>query len=175
MTEYKNIAEFENSTVAVSYKPIEKSGTGYQSEAQMEETLIRQLCSQGYDYVGIHSEAELVANLRKQIEELNEVKFSDAEWERFFTTELARPNAGIVEKTKMLQESDTAISCLMDDGSKKNIRLLDKKNVFRNRTQVINQYVPEGGSRANRYDVTILVNGLPMVHFIRLVFYLSLK
>ena len=164
MFEYKNIAEFENSTVAVSYTPISKTGTGYQSEAQMEAQLIRQLCSQGYDHIPVHTEAELIANLRRQLETLNDVTFTDAEWERFFTTELARPSAGIVEKTKMLQESDTAISCLMDDGSRKNIRLLDKKNVFRNRTQVINQYVPEGGARENRYDVTILVNGLPMVH-----------
>ena len=164
MMEYKNIAEFENATVAVSYKPIEKSGSAYQSEDQMEKRLIEQLCTQGYDYLPIHTEKELVGNLRRQIEALNDVMFSDAEWERFFTTEIARPNAGIIEKTKMLQESDTAISCLMDDGSKRNIRLLDKKNVFRNRTQVINQYVPDGGSRDNRYDVTILVNGLPMVH-----------
>ena len=164
MMEYKNIAEFENATVAVSYTPIAKSGTGYQSEQQMEEHLIEQLCSQGYDHVPIHTEAELVANLRTQLEKLNGITFSDAEWKRFFDTEIARPNAGIVEKTKMLQESDTAISCLMDDGTKKNVRLLDKKNVFRNTTQVINQYVPDGGSRANRYDVTILVNGLPMVH-----------
>ena len=164
MLEYKNIAEFENSTVAVSYEPIEKSETGYQSEQQMEDRLIRQLAAQGTDYVHIHSEAELVANLRRQIEALNDVQFSDSEWNRFFRTEIARPNAGIIEKTKMLQEEDTAISCLMDDGSRKNIRLLDKKNIFRNRTQVINQYVPEGGARANRYDVTILVNGLPMVH-----------
>ena len=164
MMEYKNIAEFENSTVAISYQPISKAGTGYQSEQQMEETLIKQLKSQGYDYVRFHTEADLIANLRRQLEALNEVTFSDAEWNRFFTTEIARPTAGIVDKTKMLQESDTAISCLMDDGTKKNIRLIDKKNVFRNRTQVINQYVLEGGSRANRYDVTILVNGLPMVH-----------
>jgi len=164
MYEYKNVAEFEDSTVAISYKPLDKSGSGYQSEAQMEKRLIEQLCTQGYDYLPIHTEAELVANLRRQLEKLNNVTFSDGEWERFFTTELARPTAGIIEKTKMLQESDTAISCLMDDGSKKNIRLLDKKSIFRNSTQVINQYVPEGGSRANRYDVTILVNGLPMVH-----------
>lgn len=164
MFEYKNIAEFENSTVAVSYQPIPKAGTGYQSERQMEDRLIEQLGAQGTEYLPVHTEKELIANLRKQLEALNEVTFSDAEWERFFSTELARPNAGIVEKTKMLQESDTAISCLMDDGTKKNIRLIDKKNVFRNCTQVINQYVPEGGSRKNRYDVTILVNGLPMVH-----------
>ena len=164
MFEYKNIAEFENSTVAVSYTPISKSGSGYQSEAQMEETLIRQLCAQGFEYLPIHTEAELVANLRVQLEKLNGVTFSDAEWKRFFETEIARPNAGIMEKTRMLQESDTAISCLMDDGSRKNIRLLDKKNVFRNGTQVINQYVPEGGARDNRYDVTILVNGIPMAH-----------
>ena len=164
MYEYKNIAELENSTVAISYKPIVKSETGYQSEQQMEETLIKQLESQGYEYVHIHSEEGLVSNLRKQIEALNDVQFSDTEWDRFFSSEIARPNAGIVEKTKMLQESDTAISCLMDDGSKKNIRLLDKKNIHRNRTQVMNQYVPDGGSKANRYDVTILVNGIPMVH-----------
>lgn len=164
MMEYKNIAEFENATVAVSYEPIRKAGTGYQSEHQMEERLIEQLCSQGYDYVPIHTERELVANLRTRLEELNGVAFSDTEWDRFFKTEIARPNAGIMEKTKMLQESDTAISCLMDDGSKRNIRLLDKKDIFRNRTQVINQYVPDGGARDNRYDVTILVNGLPMVH-----------
>lgn len=164
MMEYKNIAEFENATVAVSYEPIRKAGTGYQSEQQMEERLIEQLCSQGYDYVPIHTERELIANLRTRLEELNGVAFSDTEWDRFFRTEIARPNAGIMEKTKMLQESDTAISCLMDDGSKRNIRLLDKKDIFRNRTQVINQYVPDGGARDNRYDVTILVNGLPMVH-----------
>ena len=95
MMEYKNIAEFENATVAVSYVPISKAGTGYQSEQQMEERLIQQLCSQGYDHVPIHTEAELVANLRARIEELNGVTFSDTEWKRFFETEIARPNAGI--------------------------------------------------------------------------------
>ena len=162
--QYKNIAEFQNSTVAVAYQPIAKSATQYQSESQMEARLIAQLKAQGYEYAQIHSEEELIKNLRTRLEKLNDYTFSDSEWNRFFTMELAKPNSNIIEKTKMIQEKDTAISVLLDDGSKKNIRLLDKKQIHRNYLQVINQYVPDGGARANRYDVTILVNGLPLVH-----------
>lgn len=162
--QYKNIAEFQDATVAMTYQPIAKNATSYQSESQMEERLIAQLQAQGYDRPAIHTESELISNLRIQLQKLNDYTFSDAEWDRFFTTQLAKPNSDIIEKTKMIQESDTAIALQLDNGSYKNIRLLDKKDIHRNFLQVINQYVPDGGARENRYDVTILVNGLPLVH-----------
>jgi len=161
---FKNVACFQDSTVALSYDPIPKNAFLYESEQQMEDRLIAQLKAQGYGNPDIHSEAELVSNLRVQLQRLNGYTFTDSEWKRFFEGELAKPNSDIIEKTRLVQDSDTAISLLLDDGSRKNIRLLDKKDIHRNYLQVINQYVPEGGSHANRYDVTILVNGLPLVH-----------
>ncbi len=139
----------------------------YQSEAQLEHEFIDLLRSQAYEYLDITIEDQLVANLRIQLEKLNDIQFSDGEWGRFFREKVAGENEGIVEKTVRIQEDHVQV-LERDDGSVKNITLIDKTNIHNNRLQVLNQYEVEGSSggatRANRYDVTILVNGLPLVH-----------
>lgn len=139
-----------------------RRSTAYQSEAQLEDAFIKQLCRQGYERLVASSEAEMVANLRAQLETLNRVTFSDNEWNRLFKGWIASDNDGIVEKTRRIQR-DHVHALQMDDGSVKNISLIDKRNVHNNRVQVMNQYTQQG-SYENRYDVTILVNGLPLVH-----------
>ncbi len=134
----------------------------YQTEAELEAAFIRQLQRQAYEYASFASEAELIANLRHQLELLNETAFSDAEWTRFFAHCIAGENEGIAEKTHRIQE-DHVQAFRRDDGSTKNIKLIDKRNIHNNRLQVMNQYVQQG-AHENRYDVTILVNGLPLVH-----------
>jgi type I restriction enzyme R subunit len=132
----------------------------------LEQEFIRLLCEQGYDYLPIHTEADLIANLRAKLEELNDYTFSDTEWERFFADCIANKNDGIVEKTRKIQEDYVQV-LKRDDAMTKNITLIDKKNIHNNRLQVINQYVlgkEDGATYDNRYDVTVLVNGLPLVH-----------
>lgn len=160
---YKLVVENVNSTVVTAYKPQPRQSTSYQSEAELEAAFIKQLESQGYEYLQIKTEQELIANLRSQLEALNKYKFSEDEWKRFFNQCIANAKDGIAEKTRLIQE-DHVQNLLCDDGVVKNIRLLDKDNVHNNSLQVINQYVPNGGTHDNRYDVTILVNGLPLVH-----------
>ena len=163
MTErYEMIAEGSDSTVVSDYTSPYKRATSYQSEAELEETLIKQLQQQAYERLTITSEAELIANLRIQLEKLNNYQFSDGEWQQFFTRNIANSNEGIAEKTFKIQEDSTQL-LLRDNGESKNIRLIDKANIHNNRLQVLNQYEVEG-ARSNRYDVTILVNGLPLVH-----------
>lgn len=161
------IAISSESTVVAEYIPEAAKVEAYQSEAALEREMIRLLNTQAYEYLPITSEAQLVTNLRAQLEVLNHVTFSDTEWEAFFSTKIAGQNDGIVEKTVRIQEDHVQI-LKRDDGSTKNISLIDKKNIHNNRLQVINQYEigqSEGGATyANRYDVTVLVNGLPMVH-----------
>jgi len=164
---YDPIAVSAESTVVAEYVPDADAQSAYQSEADLEREMIRLLEAQAYEYLPVISEAQLVANLRTQLERLNGITFSDTEWETFFTTKIAGQNDGIVEKTVRVQE-DHVQTLKRDDGSTKNITLLDKTNIHNNRLQVINQYEigqGEGGAKyANRYDVTVLVNGLPMVH-----------
>ncbi|MEI6533271.1 MAG: type I restriction endonuclease subunit R [Candidatus Roizmanbacteria bacterium] len=160
---YNMVAENINSTVMAEYVADAKRSTSYQSEAQLEQAFIDQLKTQAYEYITIKTETELIQNLRKQLEKLNELTFTDQEWERFFTSELANSNQSFIEKTAIIQEDPIKI-LTRDDGTFKNITLLNKKNIHDNLVQVINQYETEDGQRANRYDVTILVNGLPMVH-----------
>lgn len=162
--QFSIIAEQPQSTVVARYDAPVRDNSSHQSEAELEKSLIKQLVTQGYEYPSIKNEKELIANMRKQLELLNDYHFTDKEWERFFTANIANEALGIEEKTEMIQRKNTGISLELDNGEKKNIHLIDKENIFRNRLQVINQYVPEGGSHANRYDVTILVNGLPLVH-----------
>ncbi|MFA7208318.1 MAG: type I restriction endonuclease subunit R, partial [Synergistaceae bacterium] len=119
--------------------------------------------AQGYEYLSFNNEAALISNLRKQLELLNGYAFSDAEWRRFFSECIARSNEGIIEKTRKIQEDHVQI-LHRDDGSTKNIYLIDKKNIHNNKLQVINQYEESEGAHDSRYDVTILVNGLPLVH-----------
>jgi type I restriction enzyme R subunit len=164
---YEAIALSNESTVVAEFIPEEVREASYQSEAALERDLIAQLQKQAYDYLPITSEADLIANLRAQLEALNRLSFSDAEWQRFFSTCIAGANDGIVEKTARIQEDHVQL-LKRDDGSTKNIYLIDKRSIHNNRLQVINQYEApkdeQGAGRATRFDVTILVNGLPMVH-----------
>lgn len=164
---YAPIAISTESTVVAEYAPDIPGASTYQSEADLEREFIDLLQAQEYEYLPITTEAQLVANLRRQLEVLNEITFSDAEWDRFFTERIASANDGIAEKTYRIQE-DYVQLLTRDDGSVKNVVLINKKDIHANRLQVINQYEVskgQGGARyANRYDVTILVNGLPMVH-----------
>jgi type I restriction enzyme R subunit len=161
---YNIVAETNEQTVVSEYIPDAKRSEAYQSEAALEAEFIRLLSAQGYGTPDIKSEADLIANLRKQLEKLNNYTFTNGEWRQFFDNYITNGNEGIAEKTKKIQEEDTALSFTTELGRTQNIRLLDKKNIHNNSLQVINQYEAEGGKRPNRYDVTILVNGLPLVH-----------
>lgn len=160
---YNLVVESTQSTVVSEYTPNSVRVAHYQSEADLESAFVKQLETQAYDYLGITSEADLVLNLRRQLEKLNNFEFSDDEWEHFFSEELANPNQSIAEKTATIQE-DFVKNLIRDDGSVKNVYLLKKDNIHNNNLQVINQYSTEDGQRENRYDVTVLVNGFPMVH-----------
>lgn len=162
---YRPIAENTESTVVAEYSAHADRvrDAAYQSEAELERAFIKELEGQAYEYLPITSEADLVTNLRTQLEKLNKYTFTDTEWERFFTGEIANQNQGIEEKTATVQE-DYIKNLTRENGETKNIRLIDKNNIHNNSLQVINQYETEDGQRANRYDVTVLVNGLPLVH-----------
>lgn len=163
MSAYNIIAATTESTVVSEYIPEPRKSDAYQSEAALEKEFIRLLQGQGYEYIQVRSEAELIQNLRCQLEALNRMTFTEEEWKRFFKNNLAGANEGIVEKTRKIQ-SDHVQPLQRDDGTSKNVYLLDKKNIHNNRLQVLNQYEEEQGKRNTRYDVTILVNGLPLVH-----------
>lgn len=163
-TYYDLIAENDESTVVAQFEDTYMVGErSYVSEKKLEDQLIHQLETQQYEFVPVTNEDDLIKNLRGQLEKLNKVVFNDAEWKRFFAENIAKPNAGIVEKTRIIQE-DPRFTFTFDNGKMANIMLLDKKNIHENTLQVMRQYTPTGGDNANRYDVTILVNGLPMVH-----------
>ena len=166
MSYFNIVAETNENTVVTEYEPVKVRVDQYQSEAALEKEFIRMLCDQGYEYLSIHTEKDLIQNLRTKLEELNNYKFTDTEWHQFFHSAVANPNEHIVEKTRKIQE-DNVQPLERDDGSTKNIILIDKENIHNNRLQVINQYVmgkKDGASYDNRYDVTVLVNGLPLVH-----------
>ena len=163
MSAYNIIAATAESTVVSEYIPEPRKSDAYQSEAALEKEFIRLLQGQGYEYIQVRSEAELIQNLRRQLEALNRMTFTEEEWKRFFKNNLAGANEGIVEKTRKIQ-SDHVQPLQRDDGTSKNVYLLDKKNIHNNRLQVLNQYEEDQGKRNTRYDVTILVNGLPLVH-----------
>jgi type I restriction enzyme R subunit len=164
MSIYNIVASTNESTVVAEYAAeYSARSEKYQSEAELEREFINLLIEQGYEYLTIHNEEALIANLRKQLETLNSFTFTDGEWKRFFTECIANANEGIVEKTRKIQDDYIQI-LKRDDGTTKNIYLLDKKNIHNNRLQIINQYEEPGGKYAARYDVTILVNGLPLVH-----------
>lgn len=166
MSYFNIVAQSSESTVVTEYKPQVKRSEAYQSEAQLEQEFIRLLGELGYEYLHIHKDTDLVANLRRQLSKLNGYEFTDGEWQRFFSEVLANPNLGIAEKTRLIQEDHVQV-LKRDNGESKNITLIDKKNIHNNILQVINQYAVstgEGAAHDNRYDVTILVNGLPMIH-----------
>ena len=166
MNSYNIIAATTENTVVTSYEPVKNRSDSYQGETALEREFIHMLTQQGYEYLPIHQEADLIANLRRQLELLNDYSFSDSEWEQFFSDAIANPNEHIVEKTRKIQEDFVQV-LHRDNGATKNISLMDKKNIHNNRLQVINQYEvsqEQGAKHDNRYDVTILVNGLPLVH-----------
>ncbi|MBQ8472559.1 MAG: type I restriction endonuclease subunit R [Bacilli bacterium] len=157
------ISENDNSTVLAEYTGLNRVAASYQSESALEKELIKTLVDQGYEYLPINNEVELILNLRRQLEKLNNYHFTDLEWEYFFTKVIANKNDYIIEKTRLIQE-DYKQELTLESGEKRNIYLIDKNNIHNNSVQVINQYVNNAGNRDNRYDVTILVNGLPLVH-----------
>lgn len=166
MPYFNIVAETNENTVVTQYEPVKNRSDAYQSEAELEKEFIRMLTEQGYEYLQIHSEEDMVANMRVKLEELNDYQFSDTEWKRFFNECIANGNDGPVEKTCKIQEDNVHV-LKRDDNMTKNITLIDRKNIHNNRLQVINQYVvttDQGARHDNRYDVTVLVNGFPLVH-----------
>lgn len=166
MSYFNIVAQSSESTVVTEYKPQSKRSEAYQSEADLEKEFIRLLCELGYEHLTIHKEADLIANLRTQLEKLNNYRFTDGEWKRFWDEVLANTNSGILEKTRLIQEDYVQV-LRRDNGESKNIQFIDKKCIHNNSLQVINQYAisaEEGAAHNNRYDVTVLVNGLPLIH-----------
>jgi len=163
VTTYGVVAQSSESTVVAEYAFDGARESAYQSEADLEAELIATLVSQAYERVVITNEDDLVDNLQRQLEKLNDITFTDKEWDQFFTSVIASANEGIVQKTRKIQKDHVQV-LRRDDGSTKNIRLIDKDNIHNNSLQVVNQYETGAGQRENRYDVTILVNGLPLVH-----------
>jgi type I restriction enzyme R subunit len=160
--QYQPVAVSDESTVVAEHIAQPGGATAYQSEAELEQAFIAHLVEQGYEYLPVTSSAGLEQNLRHRLEVLNSITFSDTEWQRFFGECVAGRNDGIVEKTARVQEDHVQV-LKRDDGTTKNVYLLDKQDVHRNHLQVLNQYEVVG-AKSNRYDVTILVNGLPLVH-----------
>ena len=152
MSYFNIVAQTNENTVVTEYEPVKKRSDSYQSEAALENSL--------------HTEDDLVINLRKQLEKLNNYSFTNKEWKQFLVESIANPNEGIKEKTRKIQEDYIQV-LKRDDGTSKNIILLDKKDIHHNYLQVIHQYEvskEHGAKHDNRYDVTILVNGFPLVH-----------
>jgi len=162
VTDYKTIAESNNFIVLDQYNRDWKVADSYQSEGDLERELIQDLTNQGYEYLpGLNHPEAMLANLRVQLQALNNLEFLEGEWLRFVEIWLDKPSDSIVDKTRKIHD-DYIHDFVFDDGHIQNIYLLDKKNIARNKVQVINQF-EQSGSHANRYDVTILVNGLPLV------------
>ena len=166
MPYFNIVAQTNENTVVTEYEPVKAKSDSYQSEAELEKDFIRMLSEQGYEYLKIHTEEDLIANLRNKLEVLNNYSFSDNEWEQFFNYVVANKAEGIKEKSRRIQEDYVQV-LKKDDGTSKNITLIDKKNIHNNSLQVINQYgvsQAQGAKHDNRYDVTVLVNGFPLVH-----------
>ncbi|QPF37510.1 type I restriction endonuclease subunit R [Acinetobacter sp. TTH0-4] len=162
MIEYSPIAESNNFIILDKYNKDSQVADSYQSESDLERELIQDLVNQGYEYLPtLNNPQSMLANVREQLQVLNKMQFSDGEWLRFVETWLDRPSDSIIDKTRKIHD-DYIHDFVFDDGHIQNIYLLDKKNIARNKVQVIKQF-EQTGSHANRYDVTILVNGLPLV------------
>ncbi len=162
MQHLKPIAESNNFIVLDKYIKIDQEGSSYQSEADLENELIKDLSNQGYEFLSdLNSPDKMLVNIKKQLEELNKIEFSNSEWNRFCEEYLDRPSDNIIDKTRKIHD-DYIYDFTFDNGTIKNIYLLDKKNIARNKVQVIKQFAIKG-KQSNRYDVTILVNGLPLV------------
>ena len=160
--ETSSIAEMTNGIILANYEKILQVQESYQSEAELEESMIKNLVLQGYEKFNGKTSDDLYKNLKIQIEKLNKVTFRDEEWKRFLVEFLDSPNDGMIEKTRKIQENHIH-DFTFDDGHLKNIKIIDKKNIHNNFLQVTNQ-IRQVGTHNNRYDVTILVNGLPLVH-----------
>ena len=166
MSRYSLVLSSDDMTVMDEYTPEVQNRTSYQSEADLEKDMIQRLASQGYEYPDIHNINEALVNLRVCLEELNNIKFTDSEWQRLLSDNILKKGTGIKDKTKLIQNTQSdgsSFSFTHDDGRVTNIKLIDKCNIYRNKVQVINQYEVKGNF-SNRYDVSILVNGLPLVH-----------
>ncbi|WP_084224483.1 type I restriction endonuclease subunit R [Stenoxybacter acetivorans] len=163
MNQVNIVAKTSLETVVAEYTPVENRSDAYQSEAALEAAFINLLVQQGYEHIKVTNEAALIQNMRVCLERLNNMTFADAEWQRFFSSCVANANESIVQKTRRIQE-DFVQAFKRDDGTTKNIYLIDKKHIHNNCLQIINQYETGSGTYKNRYDVTILVNGLPLVH-----------
>ena len=162
-TQYNIIAELEDSTVVAKYEFSERTRTGYQSENELEKALIAQLQSQGYEYKSkLVTDKQMVENLRDCLQKLNNITLTDSEWNQLLK-QIADNSKDIEDKTDTIQRNEI-LNITLDNGATKNIKLIDKKSIHNNILQVINQYKPEEGAYKNRYDVTILINGLPLVH-----------
>lgn len=166
MPYFNIVAQTNENTVVTEYEPVKVKSDSYQSEAELEKDFIRMLQEQGYEYLQIHTEDDLIANLRAKLEALNNYSFTNNEWDYFFKNAIANQNEGIEDKARKIQEDYVQV-LKRDDGTSKNITLIDKNNIHNNSLQVINQYEvskEDGAKQDNRYDVTVLVNGLPLVH-----------
>ncbi len=161
--DYNMLISTLESTVVTEYVKEDMPVYTYQSEADLEREFIKNLQNQGYEYLIIHNEKEMIVNLKDKLEKLNNIIFSENEWERFFKEKIANKNESIIEKTRTIQE-DYIKSFTRDNGTLINISLIDKKNIHNNFLQVINQYEEENGTHNARYDVSVLVNGLPLIH-----------
>ncbi|OLA94672.1 MAG: DEAD/DEAH box helicase [Candidatus Melainabacteria bacterium LEY3_CP_29_8] len=160
---YNIVASTNQSTVVSEYTPDSRRADSYQSEAELEQEFIRLLSTLGYEYLNINSEKDLISNLRLQLERLNNFSFLDSEWDRLFNNYIASNNETFIDKTRKFQ-TNHIYALKLDDGTTRNIKLIDKSNIHNNKLQVINQYEETEGKHDTRYDVTILVNGLPIVH-----------
>ena len=163
MSQINIIAQSNKDTVVTEYKREKRTDTAYQSEQQLENDFIQRLVAHQYENIKIKNEIELKNNLRLQLEKLNNFSFLDDEWEHFFNKQIANNNDGIIEKTRKIQD-DNILELILENGTSKNITLIDKKNIHNNSLQVLNQYQENSGTHKTRYDVTILVNGLPLIH-----------
>lgn len=162
-TSYSLLLQGPECTVCAEAPEEDRTSDAYQTEAELEKELLAQLTGQGYTRIYPKSEADLMANLRAQLEKLNGFSFTDADWERFLREVIANKTEGIREKTRRIQR-DPVIDFTLEDGTLRNVMLLDRNHIFKNDLQVMNQYEANEGAHKNRYDVTILVNGLPLVH-----------
>lgn len=163
MSSFNIIAETNEATVVAKYISEKRKSTDYQSETDLEKDFINRLVQQGYEYIQIKNEKDLIDNLRLQLERLNNYTFFDKEWDRFYSSIIANGNDGILEKTRKIQD-DYVQTLVLDNGFTKNIKLIDKTKIHNNYLQVLNQYEEDGGTHETRYDVTVLVNGFPLVH-----------
>ncbi|MGY0402460.1 type I restriction endonuclease subunit R [Carnobacterium jeotgali] len=162
MEDFKTIAESNNFIVLDKYTKVEQQVSSYQTEADLERELIQDLVNQGYDHLtGLTTPEKMLANVRVQLQNLNNVEFSEAEWARFCVQFLDKPSDNNIDKTRKIH-TDYIYDFVFDDEHIQNIYLIDKKNIAKNKVQVISQFELKG-TQANRYDVTILVNGLPLV------------